>query len=434
MNHKHETLPGQRLVPSGCPRSFRISATAFQLAVAASIACSRTAPSQPACAPSGATPVALVGVPGRPFQALPTHDGCFILVSLVGPVEPGDPRRPPEAGAPPGGLAVIARMENESKVVRTVQLEGSPHGMALTRDGRLLVVASDDRVAFVDVQQLISGRATPVLGYMTDAPLAGRIYANITPDDRWLFLSDESTRAISVVDLTRARQGGFSSQAVVGQIPVGRAPVALTFSPDYKLLYTTSQIAPSEFGWPAVCRAPGSDTLRQPAPYAKGAVLVIDVARATTNPTRAVVGAVEAGCNPVRLVLSPLGDVAYVTARTDNSLLAFDTGKMLTDTAHALLGRVPVGDTPIGVAVVRDGGWIIVTNSNRFAASRASPTLTLIDASRIQRGSDAVLGTIPTGAFPRELRVTRDGRTLVLTNYNSKTVAMFDVSRLAPER
>jgi len=131
---------------------------------------------------------------------------------------------------------VISRVGGELSLTRVVQLEGSPYGMTLTHDGRLLIVTSDDRVAFIDPGRLIAGSADAILGYLNDAPMAGRMYANVTPDDRWLFLSDESARAISVVDLIKARTSGFEASSVIGQIPVGRAPIALTFSKDHKLL------------------------------------------------------------------------------------------------------------------------------------------------------------------------------------------------------
>ena len=254
---------------------------------------------------------------------------------------------------------------------------------------------------------------------------------SVTADDRWLFLSDESTGTISVVDLVKARQSQFHDSAVVGQIPVGRAPIALTFSADQRLLYTTSQIVPETYGWPAVCRAPGSDTARQRAKYAKGAILVVDVARATQDPANAVVGAMSAGCNPVRLVTSPRGDVAYVNARTDNALLAFDTGKLLTDTANALIARVPVGVNPVGLIVLRNGAWVVATNSNRFGDPTIPQSLVVIDAHKLKSDS-AVLGTIPAGIFPRELRVTSDQRTLLLTNFVSKNVAVIDIARIQP--
>ena len=323
------------------------------------------------------------------------------------------------------------RSAGDPHLVRVLTLEGSPYGMVLTHDGRTLVIASDDRVAFIDAARLIAGSPDALLGYLTDAPLAGRFYANVTRDDRWLFLADESERSISVVDLARARASRFDASSVVGRIPTGRAPIALTFSPDDRLLYTTNQEAPSSFGWPAICRAPGSDTTRFRSEYPQGLVMVIDVGRAIREPARAVTSVVAAGCNPVRLAVSPGGDVAYVTARTDNQLLVFDSKNLLADTAHALIGRVAVGSTPVGVTTLKGGEWIAVTNSNRFGASNAPASLTLIDAHRIAEGSAAVLGTLATGAFPREMSVTRDGRTLLLTNFDSKTLAVIDIPRIS---
>ena len=128
-------------------------------------------------------------------------------MSLAGPVEPGDPRRPPRPSAPPGGVALVDRSSGEPRIVRVLTLKGSPYGMVLTHDERTLIVASDDLLAFVDVGKLVSGSANPVLGYLTDAPLAGRFYVNVTKDDRWAFVSDESERSISVIDLRlHARQ------------------------------------------------------------------------------------------------------------------------------------------------------------------------------------------------------------------------------------
>lgn len=385
------------------------------------------------CDQTAVQPVAVIELPGNPFQAIPSADGCHVFVSLVGPVEPGDPRRPPQPGAPNGGVAVVSRVGVEPSLTSVVTLEGSPYGMVLTHDGRLLIVASDDRVAFIDSVALTANSPNAILGYLNDAPMAGRVYANVTPDDRWLFLSDESARTISVVDLRKARASGFNASAVVGQIPVGRAPIALTFSEDHRFLYSTSQVAPSAYGWPPVCSPPASEIARQGPHYAEGAILIVDVARATHDPVNAVIGAVPAGCNPVRLVTSPNGDIAYVSARTDSMVLAFDTRKLLDDPAHALIGRIPVGDAPVGMAVFDEGARLAVTNSNRFGDSNAAQSLTIIDTNKISNGKDAILGSVPAGVFPRELSVTENQRALLLTNFGSKTLAVIDIARLPLE-
>jgi DNA-binding beta-propeller fold protein YncE len=121
-----------------------------------------------------------------------------------------------------------------------------------------------------------------------------------------------------------------------------------------------------------------------------------------------------------------------VTARTDNAILAFDTGKLLADPANALVGRVPVGVAPVGVAVINGGARIAVTNSNRFG-SDAPQSLSIIDAQKIASGEVAVVGSVPAGVFPRELRVTEDQGTLLLTNFGSKNLAVIDIARLPLE-
>jgi hypothetical protein len=126
-----------------------------------------------ACTQPAAQPVAILDVPGNPFQAIPTSDGCHIFVSLVGPVEPGDPRRLPQPGSPMGGVAGGSRVGGEPARTGVVKLEGSPWGMALTHDRGLLIVASDGRVAFIDPARLIAGAPDAILGYLNDAPMAG---------------------------------------------------------------------------------------------------------------------------------------------------------------------------------------------------------------------------------------------------------------------
>ena len=107
----------------------------------------------------------------------------------------------------------------------------------------------------------------------------------------------------------------------------------------------------------------------------------------------------------------------------------FDTRRLLSDPSHALIGRVPAADAPVGVVVLGGGARITVTNSNRFGGSNATQNLTIIDAQKITSGAAAVLGTVPAGVFPRELRLTHDGKTLLLTNFGSKNLAMIDMAR-----
>ena len=133
--------------------------------------------------------------------------------------------------------------------------------------------------------------------------------------------------------------------------------------------------------------------------------------------------------------LPPDGATAYVTARSDNTLLAFDAQRLVTDTAHALLGKVDVGVAPVGIAVVDGGARVIATNSNRFAGNAGDhQPIAVVDAAKLRiGGKGAKLGEIPAGGFPRELRLSPDGRTLFLTNFTSKTLEMDRRVRALPK-
>ena len=373
------------------------------------------------CNATSKEPAVSVETPGTPFQALPSADGCWIFVSIPG-----------GSTGNPSVIALYSRSKGALSLVRTIPIEGGPTGMALTHDGKTLVVADGDRVAFIDAKRLIRGDDNAILGYLVDSTAKGRVYANVTPDDKFAFIADENSKTVSVIDMARARTTHYDVSATVGKIPTGTLPIALTFSRDGKLIYVTSQWAPESYGWPIECKKetnnPTNDTT---AVNPQGAIHVVDVARATKDPAHSIVANVPAGCSAVRMVLSPSGDRAYVTARNSNMLLAFDAAKLRTDSAHSLIGRVPVGPAPVGIAVARGGRRVIVTNSNRFAGSSTDrQTLTVVDPARIPLGAEAIIGSIPAGAFPREMRVTPDGKTLILTNFGSRSIQMIDLARI----
>ena len=383
------------------------------------------------CNQAAAEPITFVDVPGHPFTPIPTKDGCWIFVSLSNP----------KAG-PPSGVAVLRRAGGTISLVRVIATDGGPAGMVLTHGGKVLIGALDDRIVFLDTARMISGEGEPVLGYFREpeyhgdlgdmkVTTPGAVYVNVTLDDRWLFVSDEWAQRITLIDLQRAQSSGFKDVSVVGAIPTGGLPIAVTLSPDGRYLYTTAEAADKKWGWPMECKQEGQDPSKAKAEYPQGAVVVIDVARAKREPANSVIAKVPSGCSAVRLAISPKGDRAYVTARNAATLLAFDTDKLVRDPEHALIGKVPVGRSPVGVEVADGGRKVVVANSNRFAAANnEKQNLTVIDTAKIASGPAAVVGVIPAGGFPRELRMTADGHTLLVTNATSNTLEVVDLARV----
>ena len=367
--------------------------------------------------------VAWVDLPGDlPFQALPSADGCWIFVSLASGKDEA------RNNDPKGRVALLRREGGRIALIRTVKVGGNPTGMVLTHDGLLLVVADGNRIAFLDTRRLISGQGSAILAYWNDgARVPGRTYVNITSDDRYIFVSDEQADTISVIRLPDAREARNFKPENVGRIPVGVGPVAVTLSPDERYLYATTISMPPSEKWPQTCI---KEWERAAKPHPQGAIFVIDVERAKTNPRYAVISKSLGGCSPIRLILSVSGDTAYVSGRGENNLLIFDTSKLMSDPGHALRAKVPTGQAPIGIALVDGGRKLIVSNSNRFGGSSDSQSLLIINAENVDAGAGAVLGSVPALELPREMRVTSDQKTLLVVNTMSQKLEVLDLDRI----
>lgn len=366
-------------------------------------------------------PLDYIKLPAHPFSVIESPDGCWVYVTMSG------------GERPPHSIAVFERQGRKLARKRAIDVPGSPFDMAISHDGKVLVVVAIDSVSFLDAQALASGKGRYVLGTMRYGPeTAQPIYANFSPDDRFAFISDEHAERITVIDMEKAHATDYGAGAIVGEIPTGRAPIALTFSPDGKLLYSTSEVADPSWNWPARCKPEGRANADQIS-WPEGAIEVIDVSKAETTPQNSVVARVPAGCSPVRLAMTSDGRTLWLTARNSNAVLAFDTAKLLSDAEHARVATVAVGVAPVGIAVFDDGKRVIATNSNRFAGAQQSQVLDVIDAEAALAGKPAVLGTIEAGAFPREINVSRDGSTIYVANWMSNTVEVLDAKRLPLE-
>jgi DNA-binding beta-propeller fold protein YncE len=167
-----------------------------------------------------------VPLPGHPFSAIPTADGCTMFVSLT-------------AGRD-SQVLVLKRNSGAVKVERQFPAGAHLTGMALSPDGKTLAVANGTGAVLLDAAKLASGANNPVLAVLKDGEDAGSVYAAFSPDGKLLFVSDERSAAITVHNIQDVAAG--KGAKTIGQIPVGQAPVGLAFSPDGKLLYSTSEV------------------------------------------------------------------------------------------------------------------------------------------------------------------------------------------------
>jgi DNA-binding beta-propeller fold protein YncE len=359
----------------------------------------------PARALAGAR-TAMVALGGPPFGIASTRDGRWSFVDEL-----------------PGKLLVFSDAGFKPQLVRTIAVPGAAVGNALTADGRYLLIAgggggaagasdvsasgaSDADAIVVSVARAESGAAGAVLGGLRGAVNgAGRgpIEVTSSPDGHYAFVSIEYANEVAVYDLRAAIASGFAKATYIGSVPLGQSVVGMAVSPDGRWLYVTSELAA------------GARNLNVP-----GTLSVLSIAKAGRDPARAVVATVAAQCQPVRVVVTANGQTVWVTARASDDLLAFSAAKLLRDPAAALIAAVRVGEAPVGLALIDGDRLIVVADSNRFHATGASSALTVVDAADTLAGKPAILGTIPAGAFPREMSLEGDGQTLLVGNFASE--------------
>lgn len=353
-----------------------------------------------------------VKVSGNPFAAVATADGQWIFVSV-------DMQ---SASATPG-IAVLRRTGATATSAAFIPLTQFPAGEALTHDGRYLLVADYNAVAVVDVSKAEEGRADAVVDKIPTSGTATTVEVAVSPDDHFVFATDEHEATVPergdmiVINLQQALAGNHAASGVVGTVPLDYYPVGVALAPNGRDLYVTSEQLD-----------PGYTTSGVDTKQMTGSLTVVDIQRAERDPQHAVVARVAAGCHPVRVVLSSGGDVAWVTARESNAVLAFSTANLASDPAHALLATVPVGVAPVGMALVQQGAELLVACSDRFASGAAPQVAMLLSTQAALQGKRVVQGIIQEGIFPRE--ITLAGTTALVTNYGSQTVNLIDTTRL----
>lgn len=168
-------------------------------------------------------------VPGRPFAAEPSSDNCHLFVSLM-----------PQSGK--GALAVLDNEGGTFHVARVIKMpRGTGGGLTLTHKATVLAVAAEDAIALFDVAKLTTPDQDALLAMIPDAD-SGSIYTQFSRDDALLFISEERSGSLAVIDVAAAIQGQ-GGKAMKGHIPVGRAPVGLALSVDGSRLFSTSEVA-----------------------------------------------------------------------------------------------------------------------------------------------------------------------------------------------
>ena len=335
-------------------------------------------------------------VVSRPFMALASPDGAALFVSSQNG----------RAGAIVTFRAGASGFEHSG----VTQLRAPALGLALAPDGSTLVVADDSGVALLDARALAAG--APAVPRYVDDPGAQITAVNVSRDGRYAFASEELTRRLAVIAMTG------SAPTVVGRVELDGAPVGIAVSPDGSKLYVTSESA-GRFSSTRGCRVGRHGTLS-----------TIDAALAETDPAHARIARSEIGCSPVRVQLSPNGDVAWVTLRGEDRVAAYATAELQADGTPKPRALVPTGSAPVGIALARHGMLAIVANSARFETTPTPSTFSVFATDAALANGTASPTTYPAHVFPREVTVGPDDAKLFLTDYASNAVQVIDPTRL----
>lgn len=255
---------------------------------------------------------------------------------------------------------------------------------------------------------LLSGVSTAMV------PVSGNPFGvAVTPDGRWAFVADGGS-----IDVLRT--GSSLAPVKVATIPV--------------------QVATAPAGTVGVGLVLG-ETLTPDGRYllaaTGGGAVVVSVARAEQGRRDAVLGTMSdpgGGDGAIEVAVSPDGDFAFVTQEDSLRVAVFNLHRALTQGfgPSDLVGTIPVGIAPVGMAISPDGRWLYVTSEVMAQKPQGNVgTLTVVNVARAETDPAAsVAATVPAGCNPVRVITSADGREVWVTARASDDLLCFSAAAL----
>lgn len=259
--------------------------------------------------PASLSIAATVAVGKRPRGIQVSPDGRWAYVAMSGsPIAgPGVDEKtlpPPDKAADGIGVVDLATL----KLVRVLRGVSDPEQIAISRDGKLIAVSSEDTGSVV-LQEAVSGRV------IASVPVGSEPEGlAMSPSGRELWVALEGDDSVARVDLR--------AHTLTAKVQVGARARNVLLGEGGKSLFVANESA-------------GTLSLLEAA---TGKV------RATSTP--------DGGARPMGLLLSHDGRELYVSTGRDGRLLALDPHTLKT------LRSVSVGGRPWGIALSPDGALL----------------------------------------------------------------------------
>ncbi|RJO74550.1 MAG: hypothetical protein C4523_00440 [Myxococcales bacterium] len=219
------------------------------------------------------------------------------------------------AGGSIGDTVFVYDAENDYAKLKTLKIPGVIYGIALTHDGKYLLVAVSHKA---QVYQIDTASFEIVHKYKT---LSYPYMIAVAPDDTKAYVTNVANAAVSVLDL-RNRQ-------TLGHVAVGKNPEGLALYDN--LLFVADN---------------DDDTISVIDTATRQVTRKINLREDETDPP---------GRLPVDLKISPSDKRLYVTLAGDNSVMAIDLEN------YRILGEIPTAFYPTDVEV--GGGKLYIANS-----------------------------------------------------------------------
>ena len=168
---------------------------------------------------------------------------------------------------------------------------------------------------------------------------------------------------------------------------------------------------------------------------------VINVAAAEQGSSNPVVGTLTSsfGDQAVEVAVSPDDKFAFVTLQAGAGMVVFDLHKALatqTFGSSDVVGKVPLGQQPVGMAVSPDGRWLYVTSMTRkvfpnLQTATGAGTLSVVDVRRAETApAKAVVATAAAGCNPVRVVASANGRQVWVTSRESDALLGFSAATL----
>jgi DNA-binding beta-propeller fold protein YncE len=290
------------------------------------------------------------------------------------------------APAPIRTVTLTDTVKSEPPIPSYGPANGFTKGMAVTPDGRLLLVAHE----FQNTLDIVDTRTYKSSQVALSPPSAlGGAYpyaVAVSHDGGTAYVTEQGLNEVAVVRLVRDDGTGTPAGTPEGTIPAGDHPTGLALSPDNTQLYVANA---------------NDDTL---------SIVTLDPAtglRATsvaivTLPLHALAGQEQLGSTPNAVAVSPDGQRVYVALAGDDAVAvlgtqaSFDSGATGTGAAGAASpaagrlvvgGMIPTGWYPSAVAVGPDGSRVFVASAKGLGSRYLPLTSPLSPAAPAQRGS-----------------------------------------------